>query len=94
MKSILVIKTPKNCDDCQLMHSYFDNGYGWIKECIGSGENDCIVFKKKIEDYCPLKTPQKLDANDWHRLFDGEYKIREAKGVGYNFCIDEILGEE
>lgn len=38
--------------------------------------------------------PEKLDANDWHRMFDGEYKIREAKGYGYNACIDEILGEE
>ena len=42
-------------------------------------------------DIKPL--PQKLDANDWHRMFDGEYKIREAKGKGYNACIETILGE-
>lgn len=44
--------------------------------------------------WCPLKPlPQKLDANDWNRMFSGEYEIREAKGYGYNACIDEILGE-
>ena len=38
--------------------------------------------------------PPKLDANDWHRMFSGEYKVREAKGYGWNACIDEILGGE
>ena len=56
MKTILVINKPKNCDDCQLMHSYYDYEYGWIKRCIGSGVNDCVVLKRKLEDYCPLKS--------------------------------------
>ena len=38
--------------------------------------------------------PRKLDANDWHRMFSGEYKIREAKGYGWNAYINELLGEE
>ena len=37
--------------------------------------------------------PQKLDENDWHRMFSGEYAIREAKGYGYNVCLKEITGE-
>lgn len=48
----------------------------------------------EYEEFTLKPMPQKLDANDWHRMFDGEYKIREAKGKGYNACIEEILGEQ
>ena len=94
-KSILVIDTPENCDECKLIRSHFDHGYGWIKECIGSGENDCIVFNKKLEDYCPLKhLPQKkvpmFNPNDC----DIEEEIKIIHEIeGYNRCINEILGE-
>lgn len=41
--------------------------------------------------WCPLKPmPRKLDANDWHRMFGGTYKEREAKGYGWNACLEEI----
>lgn len=40
---------------------------------------------------CPLKPmPNKLDANDWHRMFGGTYGEREAKGYGWNACLEEI----
>lgn len=112
MKAILVIDKPESCDDCPLMHSYFDNGYGWVKECIGSGENDCIVFNKKIEDYCPLKPlPRKkeVEVNKIEDIMHTEFqtidvisdkyianiKLETDKliAIGYNGCIDEILGE-
>lgn len=46
-------------------------------------------------DGCPLKPmPNKLDANDWHRMFGGTYKEREAKGYGWNACLEEIENAE
>ena len=86
-KSILVIDTPENCDECRLMREHFDHGYGWIKECVGSGIDDCIVFERKLEDYCPLKPmPEKKKTLD--DIYAGSGFDR-----GYNACIDEILGE-
>ena len=83
-KSILVIDTPENCDECRLMREHFDHGYGWIKECIGSGIDDCIVFKRKLEDYCPLKPmPEKEIVRGFDRYEEG-----------WNDCIDEILGKK
>lgn len=88
MKSILVIDTPENCDKCRLMHTYFDHDYGWIKVCIGSGVNDCIVFERKLEDYCPLKPiPQKEDEFE-----KGLNAYSMGWRIGYNYCIDELLG--
>lgn len=50
-------------------------------------------MKEQIPMWCPLKPMlQKLDANDYHRMFSGTYKERETKGYGYNACIDDILG--
>jgi hypothetical protein len=97
-KSILVIDTPENCDECRLMREHFDHCYGWIKECIGSGIDDCIVFKRKLEDYCPLKPmPSKkapvFDPNS--SSYDEEYEKRIIDEIsGWNECINEILGEK
>ena len=101
MKSILVIDTPENCDKCRLMRSHFDHGYGWIKECIGSGINDCIVFERKLEDYCPLKpipkyypstsNPQRIEYLKQLGMTEKEQHYYE---LGHDDCIDEILGEQ
>ena len=95
MKAILVIDMPKKCYECPLMsNDMYCKAYANIvkgrKLCV---EDDVLHGERNCG--CPLKhLPEKLDANDWHRMFGGEYKIREAKGYGYNHCIDEILGEE
>lgn len=95
MKAILVIDKPENCDDCQLMHSYYDHDYGWIKKCVGSGVNDCIVFKKKLEDYCPLKPiPKKKPTLNTYVVEDMKKQIVDIHSVGWNDCIDELLGAE
>lgn len=60
---------------------------------------DCRIFENKgmhrmfnrIVNLKPM--PKKIDANDWNRMFSGTYQERNAKGYGYNACIDEILGE-
>lgn len=90
--SVFVFDTPESCDECRLMYSYYDPSYGWIKECMGSGVNDCIVFGKKLEDYCPLKPlPQKRELEEsGNSLIDD---CKEYYTDGWNECIDEILGE-
>lgn len=77
-KSIVVINTPENCRKCPFRES------AW-SFCLGEYEK---------EKHCPLRPlPQKLDANDWHRMFSGLFSEREAKGYGWNACLDEITGE-
>lgn len=66
-------------------------------EYLLNKEIDTICFKdgdKIYDNFNFLKPlPRKLDANDWHRMFSGIFSEREAKGYGWNACIDEILGD-
>ena len=91
-KSILVIDTPTCCNECSLMckdeYSYF---------CpVRCDENktdiydDYIKFHKK-PSWCPLKPlPQKrIEGGTW--MMSG-YSADDFV-VGYNVCINEILGE-
>ena len=92
-KAILILDMPKTCEDCQLRN--FNQCYGLPLDRTIIEEWDGEDVFKKRNHICPLKPlPQKLDANDWHRMFSGKYEIREAKGEGYNFCLNEILGGE
>ena len=88
MKSILIIDTPKNCLDCQLMVD------GWCY-AVKADRTQEVISAKDRTCWCPLRPlPPKLDANDWHRMFSGLFSEREAKGYGWNACIDEITGEK
>lgn len=50
--------------------------------------------ESKTFKFVPLRPlPRKLDANDWHRMFGGLFSEREAKGYGWNACLDAITGE-
>ena len=81
MKGILVIDIPTNCNECAV-------------KCDGYTAKQYAEKGITRPSWCPLRPlPNKLDANDWHRMFGGTYKEREAKGYGYNACLDEILGE-
>lgn len=87
MRAILLIdEMPENCDECPLQRWGID---GW----------NCTPKNKTIDDddkpeWCPLKPlPQKLDANDWHRMFSGLFSEREAKGYGWNACLKEITDD-
>lgn len=88
MKAVLVIDMPKSCKECLFC------GFGGVNlekyVCCLTGENS----EEPHLVGCPLKPlPNKLDANYWHRMFGGEYKVREAKGYGWNACLKEITGE-
>ena len=60
------------------------------------GEVDYTVMNKKemVNGRAELRPlPPKLNANDWHRMFSGLFSEREAKGYGWNVCLDVITGE-
>lgn len=82
-KAILVIDMPKSCHGCPCAHSESDicqATKGW-------------VFSDAKEIPCPLKPmPQKKNTeirlnsmNDW---------LEHSERVGFNNCIDELVGDE
>ncbi len=85
-KSILVIDTPENCNECEL-HA--------LTECDYSKEFYCVINGKMIEefacskskpDWCPLRDfPEERNENNTYT--DCEY----YRAQGFNACIDEIL---
>lgn len=81
MKAILVVDMPKSCEDCELCRD------GYL--CLRLGEVDESVENGIKDLRCPLKPmPSK-------RVPDGK-ETDQIYGcyVGWNACIDEILGEE
>jgi len=89
MKSVLVIETPRNCDECfcSAVHQDIDGlrhmcRFTWLEL---TGENMVQTRPK----WCPLKPmPEKQDMMEFHRA-NGIYSQRK----GWNACLEEILGE-
>ena len=86
-KSVLVMKTPENCDSCCLHEPIRNWSY-------------CAAKLKRIEDssvkpnWCPLKPlPEKMKVTG---IYNGEYFKAGGKPpsykVGWNACIDKITG--
>lgn len=91
-KSILVIDTPDNCNECEL-HA--------LTECDYNKEFYCVINGKIVEefacskakpDWCPLRN---LPRKKMLLGLDGAsnaMEIRErGRQEGFNACIDEIL---
>lgn len=94
MKSILIFDTPTRCYDCPLYTPIDEYGFCDDRNILGQEEAQEMIRFDEKPTWCPLRPlPQKLDANDWHRMFSGKYDIREAKGYGWNVCLDVITGE-
>ena len=93
MKAILVLdEMPSSCCKCKFMYEF----YG-VKKCqlLNILENcgkaiiptDTLTTGRK--ECCPLReVPKKKDESD----FDSDSDYFES--VGYNACIDEILGDK
>ena len=90
-KSVLVMKTPENCLDCQFCYE-LDEGVAAC--CSISDDDQDTSLMKKIDceygycqgkpDWCPLKElPNK---KNWGEIFNGNVK-------GWNDCLKEIIGE-
>lgn len=94
-KSVLVLKTPENCLDCQFCYE-LDEG---VEACcsIMDDDKDKSLMKEIDCEYgycqgkpnwCPLKPlPEKMDVGNIGNIHNFN------RAVGWNTCIDEIAGE-
>ena len=93
-KSILVIDTPDDCNECEL-HALTECDYDKEFYCAANGENvEEFVCSKTKPDRCPLRDlPEKKPRVKYHG--NGCFGINEAMknsfNLGFNACIDEIL---
>lgn len=97
MKAILVLdKMPDCCGNCPLLQQWYDDEHEeWYEMCF---YRYC-----KIEDtesklnICPLKPLPQKDKYDVKKYATVDYENEETLGhylnIGWNACIDEILGE-
>ena len=80
MKAILVLEMPENCFKCKLQD--------WANCRIVKG---CHTGDTR-PDWCPLKPmPEKMQVCGKYPQPDG---IVPSYKIGYNACIDEILGDK
>ena len=78
-KGILVIDMPESCAKC-VIKNYYDS-------C--ALQSTYYVDPADQKAHCPIKPlPEKMDCQSRHGL------LQEQIMVGWNMCIDEILGEE
>lgn len=87
-KSILVIDTPKICDECEFC--YWSDGR--FRTCgithMGISKQDLEYIGKTKPDWCPLSLlPEKMIVLDINDIYEHKYT------EGWNDCLDEIIGE-
>lgn len=89
MKAILVIDMPNNCYDCQ--YCRFDARKYNFRGCVLTDtevQDGTIDICKEVHSCCPLKPmPDKRvpDGSETDQIY-GCY-------VGWNACLEEIMGE-
>ena len=84
-KSVLVIDTPKSCENCYMLSHNYCNF-----QCLITGE--LIEKSTNKPDWCPLKPlPEK---KEYIVPIDNVEAQKDIIAVGWNACIDEITGEE
>lgn len=80
-KSILLIDTPKSCENCYMLSHDYCNF-----QCLITGE--LIEKSTNKPDWCPLMDLPEKDNGDYPtNTFDAGF------AEGWNECIDEITGE-
>jgi hypothetical protein len=107
VKAILVLEMPENCLECPFRYKseemFLGNfTYQSLFRCKFEPEGLCeddgdtvylndIMMKSK-PDWCPLKPmPEKIQVCGKYPQPDG---IVPSCKIGYNACIDEILGDK
>ena len=88
-KSVIVIDTPNDCDNCDFC--YWSDGR--FRTCgithMGISKQNMEHIEKSKPDWCPLvPLPEKLEGNNSIYYQWGDYED------GWNHCIDAILGEQ
>ena len=110
-KSILVIDTPKNCNQCDLHYAVQVNAR-CLEMCPLQVEGLNNIYGD-LPDGCrlrPLPQKKEVEVNKIDDIMHTEYSIEDIYtnkyiadirlatdkliALGYNMCLDEILGEE
>lgn len=93
-KAMLIMDMPSCCLHCKRRSVIYSNGKGY-QHCAFDTNGYALETFFKAEDlkegyissYCPLrKVPEKKELLKWEMGYD------RIKKMGYNACIDEILG--
>lgn len=84
-KAMLIMDMPKNCMECQLLVGFIGKE---VAVCTGTTNSKKYAFPDEGRpNYCPLReVPQKKEDRASKSL------VRIGERIGYNKCIDEILG--
>ena len=84
-KSILMMDTPKTCENCYMLSHNYCNF-----QCLITGE--LIEKSTNRPNWCPLKPlPEK---KEYIVPIDNVESQKDIIAVGWNACIDEITGGE
>lgn len=91
MKAILILdEMPKSCNECQLKVLDADLYYTTYACKNVACETDDILETTKYEMNCPLKRlPKKKEIKEVKQLKDF---TEQYSDIGFNACLDEILG--
>jgi hypothetical protein len=84
-KAMLIMDMPTKCSKCTLSEHHLDDTWGDYDTayCFALSEDIPKKFKNERPSYCPLReVPQKME----------KYHEQDGFAVGYNACIDELLG--
>ena len=86
-KSVLILDTPKMCDDCLFYRCAYDENDDYLDVCMALRETIDDCYEKRY-DGCPLKEVPKKKEGEVYFLEDAGFQN------GWNECLDEILGEK
>ena len=87
-KGIIVTTMPVSCRECVCWRGAGESDKGHICCLTEKGIKE-YVAKDTKPDWCPIKPlPGKMDYQTRHGL------LQEQIMVGWNMCIDEILGRK
>ena len=91
MKAILVMDMPKNCLECPIGKNISIP----LETCIQCPIGKCVIDEETEirPDWCPLKPmpDKKVLSGD---VADIQKMGKELMDIGYNACINEILGDK
>lgn len=86
-KAVLVMDMPECCADCPC--SFFERDNPVLNLICGVAQEDAYNVGKP--DWCPLRElPEKREINHNKNHYISSFWT-DAKSVGWNACLDEIL---
>ena len=88
MKAVLITDMPSNCSECPCTDYMF---------CYATQKELEIDWEANKPSWCPLRPLPQRNKYDVEKYATVDYEYEETLGhylnIGWNACIDEILGE-